>query len=365
MQDTEAMQIHTVGVEEEFLLVDPRTGQVRPAAQQVAPLAGRQAQRELTQEQLETGTQPVYELAALHGELARLRRHAAEAALASGVALAALGTSPLPATPTTTADTRYRTMTAEFGLLAREQLTCGCHVHVGVESREEAVGALDRIRPWLACLVAISANSPYWGGADTGYASWRTQMWQRWPSAGPTEAFGSAAAYEELAEDLLRSGVPLDRGMLYYDARPSDHLPTLEVRVADVCGSVEDAVLVAALTRALITTAAREWADGTPPVAARTELLRAALWRASRSGVRGELVDVLERRAVPAGSLLDRFVDHIQVALKDAGDTDLVRTGLDRVLHDGTAADRQRAVYARTPDLSAVVRDAVDRTVLS
>src|SRR5215213_954870 len=154
------MRIRTVGVEEEFLLVDPYTGRARAAAQQVAPRAGRQAQRELTQEQVETGTKPLRDLGELRAELVRLRRRAADAAAGSGVALAALATSPLPVTPTTTRNTRYLTMTTEFGQLGREQLTCGCHVHVGVDSRAEAVGALDRVRPWLPCLAAISANSP-------------------------------------------------------------------------------------------------------------------------------------------------------------------------------------------------------------
>jgi carboxylate-amine ligase len=254
-------------------------------------------------------------------------------------------------------------MTTEFGRLGREQLTCGCHVHVAVDSPEEAVAALDRIRPWLACLTAISANSPFWEGQDTGYASWRSQMWQRWPSAGPTELFGSASAYEELAADLVRSGVLLDRKMLYYDARLSDHLPTLEIRVADVCGTVDVAVLVAALVRGLVLTALREWADGVPPLPVRTELLHAAQWRASRSGVRGELVEVFERRAVPAGTVLDRLVDHVGPALKFTGDAELVRSGVDAVLRNGTAADHQRAVFADRHDLVDVVRDAIRRTV--
>jgi carboxylate-amine ligase len=353
----------TVGVEEEFLLVDPTSGRVRAAAQHVAPRSGRQAQRELTQEQVETGTRPTYDLGKLAKELHRLRGKVAKAAKQSGVVLAALGTSPLPADPTTTQETRYLTMTTEFGRLGREQLTCGCHVHVEMESPEEAVAALDRVRPWLACLTAISANSPFYEGQDTGYASWRSQMWQRWPSAGPTEVFGSAQAYEQLADDLVRTGVLLDRKMLYYDARLSDHLPTLEIRVADVCGTVADAVLVAAIVRGLVLTALHEYAEGVPPAPVRTEMLHAAQWRASRSGVRGELVEVFERRAVPAGTMLDRLVDHIGPALKATGDADLVRAGIDRVLRDGTAADRQRAVYAEHHDLTDVIRDAVERTV--
>jgi carboxylate-amine ligase len=359
--------IRTVGVEEEFLLVDPCTGLVRAAAQQVARKVneqlGRPAQRELTQQQVEVDTIPTADTAELRAELLRLRTVCAQAAAGSGVALVALATSPLAAAPTTTRDTRYLTMTAEFGQVGREQLTCGCHVHVGIDSREQGVAALNRIRPWLHCLTAISTNSPYWAGQDTGYQSWRTVMWQRWPSAGPTGRFDSVEAYEQLADDMVRTGVLLDRKMLYYDVRLSDHQATIEVRVPDVCGSVEDAVLVAALVRGLVSTAIRDTADGVPPLPVRTELLRVAQWRAARSGVHGELVDLAERRPVPAAGLLDRLADHVAPALRQAGDTDLVRSGLDRVLRDGTGADRQRAVYAEHHDLTEVVRDAIRRTV--
>jgi len=359
--------VRTVGVEEEFLLVDPGTGLVRAAAHQVTRQVneklGQPVQRELTQEQVEVGTEPATDLAEVRSELRWLRQSCAEAAAGSGVALVALATSPLAAAPTTTWDTRYLTMTAEFGQVGREQLTCGCHVHIGVDSREQGVDALDRIRPWLHCLTAVSTNSPYWAGQDTGYQSWRTVMWQRWPSAGPTGPFGSVEVYERLADDMVRSGVLFDRKMLYYDARLSDHQATLEVRVPDVCGSVEDTVLVAALVRGLVSTAIRDSANGVPPLLVRTELLRVAQWRASRSGVHGELVDLVESRPVPAADLLDRLVDHMAAALRRAGDTDLVRSGLDRILRDGTGADSQRAAYAEHHDLAEVVRDAIRRTV--
>jgi carboxylate-amine ligase len=354
--------LRTFGVEEEFLLVDPETATVRPAAPEVVPAGPEPIQHELTREQVETGTPPCVRTSELHDSLVRLRRDAARAAEVAGVALAALGTSPLPAQPTTTRTRRYLQMERAFARLGHEQLTCGCHVHVSVRSRAEAVGALDRIRPWLACLLAVSTNSPFWQGEDTGYASWRTQVWQRWPSAGPTEVFGSEASYDQLADALVSGGL-IDRGMLYFDARLSAHLPTLEVRVADVCPSVPDAVLLAALTRALVGTAAAEWAAGEQPVPARTELLRLAHWQASRTGLTGDLVDVARQRPVPARTLLDRLIDHVGAELDRTGDTALVTGGLDRIFRDGTGAERQRAAFARRHDLRDVVRDAVRRTL--
>ena len=201
-----------------------------------------------------------------------------------GVEIAALGTSPLPVDPSLTPSRRYERMAERFGLTVKEQLTCGCHVHVAVDSDDEGVAVVDRVRPWLAPLLAVSANSPFWQGRDSKYASFRSQVWARQPSAGPTELFGSARAYRETMQAVIDSEVLLDPGMIYFDARLSERYPTVEVRVADVCLDADDAVLVAAVCRALVETAVREWRAGRPAGQIRTELLRLAMWRAGRSG---------------------------------------------------------------------------------
>jgi carboxylate-amine ligase len=352
----------TVGVEEEFLLANPETGQILSLAPRVLRRAGDELEGELTSQQVETGTEPCRDLAGVRAELGRLRRAAAAAAAEAGAAVLAVGTAPVPVTPVATTVDRYLRMMEHFGQTAREQLTCGCHVHVGAESREEAIGALDRIRTWLPCLLAIAANSPYWHGEDTGYASYRTQVWDRWPSAGATGVFGSAAAYDALVDGLIGSGVILDRAMIYFDARPSERYSTLEVRVADVCLDVDDAVLVAALVRGLVSTAAEAWERGDPADDARPELLRAARWRAARSGLGDDLVDLSTGAPTPAGTMLGRLVAHVRPALEDAGDLDLVTAGIERVLRRGTGADRQRVV-GRREGVSAVVAYAVEETL--
>ena len=153
-------------------------------------------------------------------------------------------------------------MAEQFGLTQAEQLACGCHVHVSVESPEEGVAVLDRIRVWLPVLTALSANSPYWQGEDTRYASFRSQAWGRWPSAGPIEVQGSVQRYRAMVSTLVGTGVLLDEAMAYFDARLSARYPTVEIRVADVCLRAEDAVLVAALCRGLVDTAAEEERHG-------------------------------------------------------------------------------------------------------
>ncbi|WP_228985061.1 YbdK family carboxylate-amine ligase, partial [Streptomyces sp. DH12] len=148
--------------------------------------------------------------------------------------VAALATSPLPVSPAVGVNERYRWMERQYGIATREQLVLGCHVHVSVESDEEGVAVLDRLRPWLAVLTALSANSPFWQGKDSGYASYRSRVWQRWPSAGPTELFESPERYHRRVADMVATGAILDEGMIYFDARLSERYPTVEVRVSDV-----------------------------------------------------------------------------------------------------------------------------------
>jgi glutamate---cysteine ligase / carboxylate-amine ligase len=351
--------VRTIGVEEEFLLVDPDSGLPRAvahlalAARTDAELAG-----ELLREQLETATRPCSTLEELGGELRRARAEAGDAAAAAGAALVALGTSPLPVDPTLSPKPRYREMRRRFGLTAAEELTCGCHVHVAVDSEDEGVGALDRIRPWLAPLLALTANSPFWQGVDSGYASYRSQVWSRWPSAGPYAPFGSSAGYHGAVGAMLGSDTVLDRGMVYYDARLSAEYPTVEVRIGDVCLDVDDAVLLAALARGLVETAVREWRAGTPADPVRLELLRLAAWRAGRSGVDGVLLNPCTWRPVPAREVLDQLVRHVAPALEEAGDLPRVQELLSGVFHRGTGARAQRAAG----DPRAAVVLAVRRT---
>ena len=275
-----------------------------------------------------------------------------------GVQVAALGTSPVPVEPETTTKPRYRRMAEAFGLTAQEQLTCGCHVHVRVESDEEGVAVLDRIQPWLATLLALSANSPFWQGVDSSYASFRYQAWGRWPCSGPTEWFGSAQAYQATVAGMVGTGTLLDSGMVYFDARLSQHYPTLEVRIADVCLRHEDAVLIAALVRALVETEARAWQQDAAPLRMRAELLRLAAWRASRSGLDGALIDPFTGRPDQAAAVVSLLLDHVRDALADAGDLAAVSGLVADVRRRGNGAAFQRNAFRRTGRLRDVVSAA-------
>lgn len=319
IQQTGGMR--TVGVEEELLLVDAASGEVRSSADAVlGSKDDEQLSNELQQEQLETGTRPTVDLDDLFAQIVSLRRRADDAAVDRGTRVATVGTSPLPVSPRITPRPRYLKMAERFALTAAEQLTCGCHVHVAVDDDDEGVAVLDRIRVWLPALLAVSANSPYWQGTDTGYASFRSQAQSRWPSAGSPEMFGSAENYHATVRRLIESGTVLDAGMIYFDARLSANFPTVELRATDVCRRPEDAILIAALARGLVETASREWKAGRKPVDMPTSLLRLATWRASRSGLDGELVDPRSGRPAPAQRVLLDLLAHLEPALSDTGD---------------------------------------------
>ncbi|PVZ05306.1 carboxylate-amine ligase [Actinomycetospora cinnamomea] len=354
------------GAEEELLLVDPVSGAPRGRAGAVRDEADGELDGEMRTEQVETATAPHADAAALAADLRRRRREAREAARAAGVDVAGLATSPVApdegAEPAAVPDGRYGRIAERFGAIATAQLTSGQHVHVEVGSLEEGVGVLDHIGVWLPVLRALAANSPCWRGRDTSYASYRTIVWSRWPSAGPTRVFGSLAAYDAAVAAMLSTDTLLDEAMVYFDARLSRELGTVEVRVTDVALEIDDAVLVAVLARALVTTAARDWRDGVAPRDEPVEALRLAHWRAARWGLTGELVDPRTGKPAPAEEVLNALQDHVAGALADAGDADLAAAGCARLLASGTGSVRQRAaVEAAGGDPAAAVHDARER----
>jgi carboxylate-amine ligase len=342
--------VRSVGVEEEFLLVRGPVPRLSTQGEDVVERADQldedaQFEHEFKRAQAELASPPTRSLPDLRAELRKLRAEMATAARTEGERLVASASSPLRDRPRTTDNERYRRMNAQFGLLAREQLTCGMHVHVSVEP-DEGLVALDGIRPWLAVLTALSANSPLHRGRDTGYASYRTVLWGRWPTAGPTASFRDQREYDDLVRDLVTIGAAGDEAMIYFDARLSRNYPTIEVRVCDVCARPEDAVVIAALCRALVETAARSDGDGLRPL--RPELLRGASWRAARYGMSGELADLRAERARlrPAWEVVDALLEHVGPALDDAGDDAAVTEGLRRIRERGTGAELQRRAFA-------------------
>ncbi|WP_432138098.1 MULTISPECIES: glutamate--cysteine ligase 2 [unclassified Streptomyces] len=361
--------MRTVGVEEELLLVDPGTGEPRALSAAVLARAAREEnggrdvfEKELHNQMLEFATHPQSRMDELAAEIVRCRAEAARHAGEAGCAVAALATSPLPVRPSVGMHRRYQWLADQYGIATREQLVCGCHVHVQVDSDEEGVAVIDRVRPWLSVLAALSGNSPFWQGRDTGYSSYRSRVWQRWPSAGPTELFGSAEGYHRRVADMVATGTILDGAMAYFDARLSERYPTVEIRVADVCLHADTAVLIAALVRGLVETGARDWRAGRAPADHSVSLLRLADWRAARSGLTGELLHPETMRRAPAKTVVEALLDRVGEALAEFGDLERVRSSCAELLARGGGAQVQREVWARTGSLRDVVTACVRHT---
>ncbi|WP_328851716.1 glutamate--cysteine ligase [Micromonospora globbae] len=364
---TDGTDLLTVGVEEEFLLVDPHTGTAVPAVdlvlEQVPPELRGQVEREFQTSQIEIGSPPGLELRSIRHSLGVLRAALAEAAERAGVWLLAIGTGPVDGpVPPVVDKPRFDRMVERFRLLVPGPGNNGMHVHVGVPDPETGVQVLNHVRPWLPTLHAVTANSPFARGEDTGYASWRSVEWERWPSVAPTPYLESHEHYERLIRQLIASGVMLDEGMLYWYARLSARYPTVEIRIGDVCPSVDDAVLVAALVRAMVATAIEDIDAGRPAIRTDHHLLVGAHWRAAHDGLEGAGVDLTTGDVRPAWDLLERFVERVRPALERHGDWDDVADLLGGLRRHGTGAARQRAVFARTGRLADVVEDVARQT---
>ncbi|MDT5223729.1 MAG: glutamate---cysteine ligase / carboxylate-amine ligase, partial [Mycobacterium sp.] len=245
----------TLGAEEEFHLVDLKTRRLTARAPELLAVLSDHYVAELQRCVVEMNTKVVDTLGGLRAELDGRRRVLVEAAAELGIGVVAAGAMPLsvPAEMQVTKTPRYRQMLADYQLLAREQLICGTQVHVGINERDQAVAVAHRVSPYLPTLLALSASSPFASdGSDTGYASMRTLVWQRWPTTGLAAPVHSAEEYDKLVNDLVASGVIVDAGMVYFDVRPSNSVPTLELRLCDSCPSVDTIVLIAGLFRALV-----------------------------------------------------------------------------------------------------------------
>ncbi|MGC5223895.1 glutamate--cysteine ligase [Micromonospora sp. DT81.3] len=359
-------RIRSIGVEEELLLVGAETLHPVPVAGDLLDAAAGawQGSRpllefEVKREQIEVVSPPRLSLDQLSATILEGRRAADLAAGRVGARAVALATATLPCEPHLVSTARYQRMGERFGLTMVEQLTCGFHVHVDIESPDEGVAVLDRIRPWLPVLLAMSANSPFWQGKDTGFASYRYQAWGRWPTAGPYDRFGSAEGYRAAIEAILETGVSLDEGMIYFDARLSAHAPTVEVRIADVCLRPDDAATIAVLIRALIETAARRWRAGEEADDISTSVLRLASWRASRFGLSENLVHPITRMQCTAREAVAALLSHIEEGFESPMESTLIRASLSRMLDRGTGASEQREAWTMTGECRDVVAAAI------
>ncbi|HEV2147688.1 MAG TPA: YbdK family carboxylate-amine ligase [Longimicrobiaceae bacterium] len=361
---------YTIGVEEEYQLVDGVTGDLKSRARFVIAWDWTgDIKPEMQENTVEVETRICAESACVRDELARLRFQAAVAAEARGLRVVAAGTHPFSGWQEQefTPGEVYRKLRMEYRRLAETQNIFGMHVHVAVPERVDRARVMNCARLYLPLLLALTASSPLYLGEDTGYASYRSILWRRWPRTGAPPRFEDAAEFDRLIRVLLETGSIDAPGRVYWDVRPHHQYPTLEFRVADVTPRLEDAVAAAALARAL-TAGVVEGVLREPelPEVMLGPLLRENAWRASRDGLGAELVDLEGGRmeTVPAREALLRLAERLAPIAERLGDGEEL-AGLPRVLERGDAAARIRARAKQADgDLREVIRWLADETVL-
>jgi len=347
---TSPASLLTMGVEEEFFLVDSRGRLLQEAPRTVEAATGPHPdvdlKPELVRSQVESGSEVCRDHRTLLANLTDLRSTLGSAAAHQGARLMPSGTSVFaPDDPQrVAAGSRYRHIVEHVGRFLVDDSTCGCHVHVGVADQDTAIQVSNHLRPWLPTLLALSANSPFHHGVDTGYASARHLLWGRWPTAGPPPYVDSVEHYERIVAGLHDSGAMLDRGMIYWDIRPSEHQSTVEIRVHDSVGTATEATLVGVLVRTLVAEAIERLDRGVRGPTLPHEVLRARLWQAAREGLEGRCADPVTGEPRPVHDILAELVPRCAGGGREVEFAREVLATLRRV---GGGAARQRAAHRR------------------
>ncbi|MDQ1360542.1 MAG: glutamate---cysteine ligase / carboxylate-amine ligase [Acidimicrobiaceae bacterium] len=356
----------SLGIEEELQVIDADTFRLAFRAPQLLNrLPDKGFSAELQRSTVETNTAVCSSLDGLSREVQGLRSDVITAANHQGLAVAAAGTAPLSSAADLelTALGRYSRMQQDYRLLVDQHLVCGLQVHVEVKDADLAVRLIPWVESALPTLLALSTSSPFFEGQDTGYASVRTVIWQRWPTAGRTPRLKTYAEYQGLIQSLIDSSVISDDKMAYFDVRPSPNFPTLELRVCDSCPLVDDTILIAGLFRAAVERAIDAESTGGKRPNRSGPLYRAAMWRAARSGLSDTLIDGRpESAALPASEVVGHLVDDLRPQLEESGDWEVISELTAAAMARGSSSERQRARYAERGRVDDVVRHLLRET---
>lgn len=360
----------TIGVEEEYQIINPHTRELASKSRKLVETNREDNQPndllyEMHRCQVEIATGICRTLDDVRRELVHARRSAREAAREHGLAIAAAGTHPFShwQHQEVTPKDRYHKLNDLLQQLIRELIIFGCHVHVGVADRDAAVGVINRSRQWLPTLLALTANSPFWQGHNTGYHSYRMELWYRLPTAGTPPHFKDYEDYRELIQHLIETNITDDPTKIYWDIRLSERFPTVEFRMADICSTVDEAVMLAGIIRALTQTCFQDHQNNKTYPQIRSEILKAGMWQAARFGTEGDLIDFRNLRSITAVESIHSLLNYIRPALEQHNDWDAVSQQVDFILTEGNSAQRQRQIYQTTGNHNAVVDYLIEQTM--
>ena len=358
----------TIGVEEEFQIIDPETLELRSHVVQLMSAAvmrglGDLIKGEMHQSIVETGTKICENVSELRLEMHRTRNELVSAAESTGLHVAAAGTHPFSSwiDQVISPGERYQHIVEEMGQLARSLLIFGMHIHVAMPDKQSTIDMMNMVRYFLPHLLALSTSSPFWMGRNTGLKSFRTTVFRRFPRTGIPETFGSWSAYENFVNLLVQLNC-IDNGKkIWWDVRPHPTFGTLEFRMCDVATKVEEAVAIAALTQAIVVKIHRLYTGNMGWRLYRRALIEENKWRAARYGIEGKLIDFGKEQEVHMRQLIPELLEFVDDVLDDLGSRSAVEY-VTTIMTEGTSAERQLRVYHETGDMKEVVRHLVAET---
>jgi len=357
----------TIGIEEEYQIIDPESRElcsyVQQFLEQGQAVLSDQLRPEFLQSQIEAGTQICDDVREARSELLRIRRSILELAEDAGLWVAAAGTHPFSSWVKQQVSPfgRYPELVRFLQDIGRQLLVFGMHVHIGIEDHELRVEIMNQLRYFLPHLLALSTSSPFWHGRDTGLKSYRSVVFENLPRTGIPPQFEAFASYRSYADTLLTTGSIAEPTHIWWDVRPSEKFPTLEIRIPDMCTRIEETLCLVAIVQAIIAKLIQLRRANQSWRLYRKHLIDENKWRALRYGIGGKLIDFGKMREIHFPNLVEEiltWIDDVVDPLDSRKEVEYAYT----ILRDGTSADRQLAVYRDTEDLHAVVDHVVAET---
>src|ERR1041385_7832649 len=351
---------YTLGIEEEFAIVDPETRELRSHIQEILEggrvMLKEQIKPEMHQSVVELGTEICQSIVDAREHVVELRSKLDGLAGRSGLKIASVGTHPFSHwhDQLITEGERYEEIVKDMQLLARANLIFGLHVHVGIPERESAIHVMNQARYFLPHIYALSVNSPFWVGHNTGLKGYRLKVFERFPRTGIPDAFESLSEYEDYCKLLVRTGCIDNPKKIWWDIRLHPVFDTLEVRVCDAQSRVDDTLAITALIQAVIAKLFKLLRQNTTFRVYRRRLLDENRWRATRYGIDGTLIDFGREAEVETRNLIHELLEFVSSEVKELG-SEREMAHIERICHDGTGADRQLAVWERSHNMHDVV----------
>ncbi len=363
-----ALPKFTLGIEEEYQIIDPKTRELTSYIQEFLDrgqvIFPNQIKPEFLQSQVEVGSSICHDMQEARRELVRLRSGVAKLATESGVRVAAAGTHPFSrwSEQVVTAGERYTKHEENMADVARQMLVFGMHVHIGIHDKDLRIDLMNQARYFMPHLLALCTSSPFWHGRETGLKSYRTIVLGNLPRAGLPPSFSSWSEYQNFVDTLIQTNCIDEATKIWWDIRPHPTFPTLEFRFPDICTRIDEAICIASLMLAIVAKLVQLrrknvcWRDY------RRNLITENKWRAARFGIDGSLIDFGRRREVPLRELIDELLELVDDVLDELGIREEVEY-VHRILDEGTSAERQLKVYHDTGNLEAVVDHVISETL--